>query len=436
MSKSSEDEASRQSKLLPSSTGSTRIKNEEMEDCPKFRSVAMVSRPGGHSFDGPSIGLGPPPVIMRPLRGVMENESTKYVAESKKKDIIVVCDNGPMWRVTDSMLRPLPDDYDVSRTSRYLVDHNPCDISMRIASVFKENSIQADYDLKKAKATCSTTDFVKFQVRLHNGRGMYANGIIVEIQRRRGSSMNYLKLCSSILNAAEGINNDVCNSYLSPHLKKPLSSMQCLRGGDRAFESSLALSVGALTEVEKLLCNKRSDVNVLGMQFLCKLLDSETTSLKTCMRAFSAVVHGTNYPTVHEKILTYLQFDNDKTCSNDARVQSMAFQAMFRGLNLRVVNPCPDSKKNRELDPTFAISPWILESFVPLLMTVMKDKNPRNMLWSIKSLDLIISHSEDGKGRIIECGATTELFEELKEIGKAQCACLQKQAESILNALR
>lgn len=393
------------------------------------RSAAVGSRSGGlSSHIGPAIGLGPPPFAMRFSRPKVANEPADCVRNTHGT-------SGATWVVTESMLRPLPEDYDVARTSRYVIGSKLGDISMRIACVFKISSIMSSYDSKKAKATCTSPDFVKFQVRLHSGRGTYSDGIIVEIQRRRGSSMSFLKLCSLILNAAEGsldVNRDACFSSLT---KKPPSSMACLRGADKSFESPLSLSFKGLTEAEKLLNNKCLDVNELGMQYLCKLLDNDSTCLKVCMKAFSAVVHGTNYPVLHEKVLFHLTCHGDDALSSTSKMRSMAFEAIYRGLKLRVDNPCPDSIL--ALDPTLVISPWLLEAFIPLIISVMKGgSSPREMGWAVRSLELLVVHSERAKGRMIECGGEMELFERSKEIGEAHCSCLEDYSERILKALR
>lgn len=443
MSASSEDKiASKPNTSCPRQSLNRVLHVEESKECPKFRSVALGSNLKHSPFGaGPVIGLGPPPSTMwrKPSLEMGKSDAMVPVGEKNSTSSDKA---GPMWKVTESMVRPLPEDYDVARTSRFVVGKKPVEISMSIALFFKQASIIANYDSKKAKASCTTPDFVKFQVRLHNGRGTFSNGIVVEIQRRRGSSMSFLKVCNLILNAAEG-NKEYGKSsaYCSPHIKQPISSMKCLRDAHDLSGSSLVVGVEALTEVEQLLKDKRKDVNVLGMEYLSSLLNRDNTCLKTCIRAALSTIVGTNYPIIHEKVVSYLQVDdggsknNDKAESNTSKLRCLALRVIYSCFSLTANNPCPNSP--RPLEGFLKMAPWILASLVPLLVQhIQRRSYPHVVLCAAKSLNILITHSKQAKDRALECGASRLLFEQLKQIGATHCASLEDESECILKALR
>jgi hypothetical protein len=75
--------------------------------------------------------------------------------------------------------------------------------------VLRDRSIEATYSGGgtgggAAKAKCVTSDGVDFRVRLYRGRNAYRHGIIVEVQRRFGSSFAFHRDTQAILDAAVG----------------------------------------------------------------------------------------------------------------------------------------------------------------------------------------------------------------------------------------
>jgi len=167
------------------------------------------------------------------------------------------------WKVTDSMVHTVPDDYDVSRSSRFITGTDASVICARLDNVFKKILVIASYDSKKAKAKCVTKNFVKLQVRLFRGRGQYSCGIIVEVVRRCGSRIDFVKDCSAILNAAEGKKNINSGSFNnSPHMRQPVSSLKCLRNAS-------------------FLKNEVRDINGLGVENFCSLLKLNAADIST-----------------------------------------------------------------------------------------------------------------------------------------------------------
>lgn len=192
------------------------------------------------------------------MRSISCGNKVMLINSNKKESAV--------WRVTDSMLKTVPDDYDVSRSSRFITGTDVSDICARLVRVFRKLSITAFYDEKKAKAKCVTKDFVKLQVRLFRGRDQaYSHGIIVEVIRRCGLRMEFAKDCNLILNAAEGKPNTKSGCFNnSPHMRQPVSSLQCLKD---VFEpSEIIVGSEATTKVRTPLVKKEHrNVNLIHM---------------------------------------------------------------------------------------------------------------------------------------------------------------------------
>lgn len=124
----------------------------------------------------------------------------------------------PFWPVTVSTIPSLPSlNYPLEKTSVHIPSQqilSPSIISQRIVSILQQRSISATYDTSNAKVDCITKTNVEFRIRLYNnnkGRTITTgdnnnnqHGIIVEIQRRNGFNLSYMKDVHAILDAAVG----------------------------------------------------------------------------------------------------------------------------------------------------------------------------------------------------------------------------------------
>ena len=125
----------------------------------------------------------------------------------------------PFSPVSVSTIPSLPSlNYPLEKTSVYIPSQqilSPSIISQRIVSILQQRSISATYDTSNAKVDCITKTNVEFRIRLYNnnnnkGRTITGDnnnnqhGIIVEIQRRNGFNLSYMKDVHAILDAAVG----------------------------------------------------------------------------------------------------------------------------------------------------------------------------------------------------------------------------------------
>jgi len=122
------------------------------------------------------------------------------------------------WLVGDDSLGRVPIDYPLERTSRIIAEPASV-IANRISNCLCLRSIEADFDNKRAIAKCNTLDHVCFRVRLFAPRKEEDGpGTIVEIQKRRGDTISFLRDCRAILNAAEGGGVDVSSENVPIHI--------------------------------------------------------------------------------------------------------------------------------------------------------------------------------------------------------------------------
>lgn len=169
-----------------------------------------------------------------------------------------------IWRLDN--IPSLPDFYPLERTSVFVpnVSH-PSDVSMRISDALRERSIDAIYD--KAKAHCTTMEGVEFRVRLYGGRGEYDHGVIVEVQRRFGTSYSFHNDTMAILIAAEG--NDLQKRNLSPTLSNESSNLPLVEDDSGASVESTS----SLAMIAKMFNNEERDVHFLALQTLTSMTD-------------------------------------------------------------------------------------------------------------------------------------------------------------------
>lgn len=179
---------------------------------PKFIHQAATVTTPCTSHVTRSVGVIPfdaaPDIIQNRLKGI-EKPTLSHSDYHKEKSIISRTYERPAWIVTDENIPVLPELHPLEYTATFVPHTRAAVVAERIAKCLKLRSVSVDYtaDGKKAKAKCTTRDLppVEFRVFMYRGKKSYAHGIIVEVQRRLGFSMNFVMDMKAILNAAKGI---------------------------------------------------------------------------------------------------------------------------------------------------------------------------------------------------------------------------------------
>jgi len=207
------------------------------------------------------------------------------------------------WKL--SAVPVLPNCHPLEKTATFVPNAMPAQIASRISDVLRERSIEAIYENGKAKVKCTTSEGVDFRIRLYRGRGRYNHGIIVEVQRRFGFSLDFHSHIQAILRGAKGG---------APAPPKPLSRGNVLPQVSEPEEDNNDVvynsAASSLAMVAKMMKLSGFDSQYLALQMLSPLVDSERLSSKTAESVASSLFEeGCE---VGEKIFEYV-VKNDKT---------------------------------------------------------------------------------------------------------------------------
>ena len=203
----------------------------------------------------------------------------------------------------------LPEFHPLERTAVFCPNTSHSIVAERISDILRERSVEASYDNEKAKVKCISQEGVDFRVRLYRGRNTYNHGIICEVQRRFGSSLNYPQLVQAILDAAEGKQPAPAPSMMSA---LPLISDE--EGeDDEVISPPLSLtgsSSSSLFMVSKMLSLSGFDAQHLGLQTLASMVDAKRIGSQTAKSVSLQLLQPNSE--VGAKILEYILKNNVK----------------------------------------------------------------------------------------------------------------------------
>jgi len=339
----------------------------------------------------------------------------------------------------------LPEFHPLERTAVFVPNTMPSEIASRISSVLRERSIEAQYDNAKAKVKCTTAEGVDFRIRLYRGRGRYNHGIIVEVQRRFGTSLVFHADTESILDAAQ-------EKFLPPALTSlsasPLMNNNNLPEAtdddDDYYGSSSSCAVASadssLAMVAKMMKIPGFDSQYLGLQTLTPLVDSDKLSLSTAQAVATKLLQPQNE--VGIKVFRYIVnnrangnnnnevegkkrksrgvFDDDDDDDDDAMIlRNMCLNILAN--SLRAYGKVPDF--------------LLREPLRPALLQDLKDaeKHPNTALLSAKCLEYFaqVDHNHDHDTKEL-----FKAFEIARKVGEARHANLMRQAQKCMIAIR
>lgn len=279
---------------------------EILPERPSMRAVAIMK--------GPSLVTGPPPFgISKPLPLGISRPSFGLPSRPQrfgvKQEIFGVSPSSLAWDVKGEYLDAIPD-FPLERTHRVVRDVGASEIASRISESLRQQSIDTEYDAKAAKAKCKTSDYVCFRIRLYAG-GDNAEPVVVEIQRRCGSSSSFMRTCRAILSAAEGKSAQESSSpAMSPNFK-PAGEMNflrslppLLRSMDASAESSFALD-----NAMEMIRSPKRDSNILGLENLASLTDPIKTNPQVALKVSKRLLLGEDNYDIREEIRLLTEHD-------------------------------------------------------------------------------------------------------------------------------
>ena len=294
----------------------------------------------------------------------------------------------------------LPECHVLERTAVFVPHSTPSLISRRISDVLRERSIEAVYEDDKAKIKCLTEDGVDFRVRLYRGRNKFHHGIIVEVQRRFGSSLDFRSDTTAILDSAEGKTVPPPPAFGSNNL--PLVS-------DSDDDGYQADGASSLSMVSKMFSHSGEDAHHLALQTLTSLTDSAKVGRSTARKVSEALLIDGD---VGGKVLSLIL---DKKGEDDLfKLRTAAMTVLANAL--RAVQG--------------KVSGMLREQLHPVLIQELRqaEKNPRMAVQAARCVEMLLGHEQSDAD--LHAVLTTAL-----EAGKARHAALERQAQICLDKI-
>jgi hypothetical protein len=327
------------------------------------------------------------------------------------------------WRLSD--IPTLAEYHRVERTA-VLVDYaaeNPSLVTGRISDVLRDRSIEAEYDNDKAKVKCMTPDGVDFRIRLYRGRGQYSHGIIVEVQRRFGTSINFLAETRAILDAAQG------------HIPSPPPLLSNVSAGNTAplpmvteteddYIEPPPTGAASLEMVNKMLQHQTPDTHYLALQTLLSLTDMNKMGLGTARGVSAELLRPDNE--TGARLFAFMSNKSSAEASSSSSSSSQQeFQDVFhlRVMALTVLANAVQATRGH-------MDAGVLEQIRPVLIQELKtaDSNPRSAQIAARCFEYL---------RLVS-SADMELrsaLETARKAGEVRHVGLMHQAQLCLDAM-
>ena len=302
-----------------------------------------------------------------------------------------------VWELHD--VAPLPEFHPLERTAVFIPHALPIKVSERISEVLRERSIEATYDDEKAKVKCITSDGVDFRIRLYRGRGSFDHGIIVEVQRRFGTSNSFHKDVDAILGAAQGIVTPTPSTMSCSNL--PLVS-----DADDEFEPIDGSS--SLQMVSKMFSHPGYDAHYLALQTLSSLTDSSKMGTSTARAVSESLLRLGSDNDVGAKVMSLVI---DKQGDDDMfKLRAMAMQVTANAFHALSGN----------------VSPMLKEQMRSVLIQELRhaEDSPRTAVHAARIVEFLVP--EDTGSDLHSA------LEKALETGAARHAALQRHAQICL----
>lgn len=333
-----------------------------------FRSVAFV--PGApkltplSGLGGPKFGKAPPIGLPKPKAGLSQSRTSFTVTQEWT--------TASTWEVKGTDLEMVPMDFPLERTHRE-IRCDASEVAKRISTSLQKLSIDAEYDNEKAKAKCKTMEMVKFRIRLY-ASGENGQPVVVEVQRRSGSTSSFMRSCRAVLDAAEG-SEAITATKKSPALRgkfpppmKNLGAMKCLQAVAIAGPSAQEEASQAFDSAANLCKSGKHDSVVLGLQSLCSLTDPVKTSPMVSTLVSKWVLLGHETHTTRDEIMAVL----DAVADEDDEELAVIVEQQKHFALVVLANALEMLSKDGSLSGAVAEHSWFESALVPALLVAVK----------------------------------------------------------------
>ena len=363
-------------------------------------------------------------------------------------------------------------------------------VVVRVSEANRLLSIHATYCDETATATLLTCENVEMHLSLWKPSGNQ-EGIVIEIQRRKGDSITFHRYSRCILDAVAG---DLDISY---HVEKNGQDIDAVLSRKVQRTLTLEAQQDARTEAENaiiaieiahgLIMKDRIDANQLGLESLCLLTDPKKTGLTTAVIASRVVLLGsaqdvntnksapeeallgdeTPFREIRQALLSLIQFrrigDGDDFGHGEASSEESEHITVLHNLALAVLANALDVIENDDLRSSASSAPedvsagrarldtsesisdqFLMESLecsdnrdvMKTLITELGKAGlkPHNACLSAKCIGCLCRASEKARKKAEELGAKNVVQTAL-EVGTRTHLKLQRECSKVLSSL-
>lgn len=379
------------------------------------------------------------------------------------------------WSPTQ--LRVVPAFYPLEKSSRLVEDESAEAVAARLVECLRLLSVQAWYDSQAATAHLLTAEHVEMHLSLWQPP-LPQQGVVAELQRRKGDSIVFHRYSRSILDAAMG---EVELETL-PTLDDKMYSKKVQRMLKMEYQEDKEEHENAIIAMEiahGLLMKDRMDARQLGLESLCLLTDPLKTGHLTSVLCSHVVLLGnlqgvaivgeedpssfilmdtTPFEEIRSTVLSLVQFsrigeEEDETEEDDETSQMMmllhnlALAVLANALDV-IEHPerfQPDPEEHRSRLRT-ASSNDVANEFMQqeasrkeIITTLISElgaahTTPHNATLSAKCLGSLLRASDEASRRAQELGAKQVVSTAL-EVGARTHYKLETECQKVVRLL-
>jgi len=256
-----------------------------------FRSVRMQTEDARYTVQRPQGATVAKPSPMARNNDVINMDD--FRAGSEESNAGVPSGKSSNWTPTSP--RPVPAFYPLEKSTRLVEDETPMEVATRLSESLRYMSVQAVYNDEAATASLYTAENVEMHMSLWmTPSTAQQNGVLVELQRRKGDSMVFHRYARRILDAAVGdleqeeLADSVDADKLYSKKVQRLLSPELKNQEHQEHENAVV----ALEIAHGLIMKDRMDARQLGLESLCLLTDPKKTGYMTAVLASHVVLLG------------------------------------------------------------------------------------------------------------------------------------------------
>jgi len=383
-------------------------------------------------------------------------------------------------------IRPVPAFYPLERSSRF-VEAEVDEVVSRISETNRLLSIHAVYCNKTATATLLTCENVEMHLSLWRTTGKQ-EGIVIEIQRRKGDSIAFHRYSRCILDSAVGEldisdhvekNGDDIDAVFSRKVQRLLTLESPKDSKSEAENAVIAIEIA-----HGLIMKDRIDARQLGLESLCLLTDPKKTGYNTAVIASRVVLLGsaqdidssspeeallcdeTPFQEIRQALLSLIQFrrigESDDFSEDDESSDESEHITVLHNLALAVLANALDviaddddesaisapeevPSGRARLDTSESISERFLEDSLEfsdnrcLVKTLISElgkcgMKPHNACLSAKCIGSLCRASDKARKRAKELGAKNVVQTAL-EVGTRTHLKLERECNKVMSSL-